>query len=83
MFLGSDIAILFFAIPVIAVLFFIITLILYMQEKKKLSLSPESVNSEKLKKLKTALSASGTIAGVLLGITIILCVLLFFFIANM
>lgn len=83
MFLGFDIEILFFGIPAIAVLSFITILILYKLEKKKLSLSPESVNPEKLKKLKTALSASGTIAGILLGTAIILCVLMLFMIANM
>lgn len=72
-----------FAIPVAVSLFFIVSLIIYKVEKKKMSSDVNEKDSAKLKNLRTAVSVSGIISAVLITILVLLAVLFYLFMKNM
>lgn len=70
---------LFWAIPLGAIAFFIVSLILYLRAKRQ----PDSVSGEKLKTRKFLLVVSSVIAGVLAAVVIGFIALMFLAVAFM
>ena len=68
---------LFYGFPIAAVLFFIISLVLYIKEKR------ENKDVEKVKIYRTMLIISGTILGTLIVVVILIVCLLFTAVAFM
>ena len=74
---------LYFAIPVVAILFFIVSLCLFLSAKKQNKLQPGSVSDQALRKRKIMLIVSSVIAGVLAAIVIAFIALLYMAVAFM
>ena len=74
---------LIYVIPVGVLLFFIVSLAVYLKAKKSLSGSAEEKDIERLKKLKSVAKVSGIIAAVFTVIVIICTGLFFLMIAYM
>lgn len=77
------ISILFFAIPIGAITFFIVSLCQYISAKKQHKRQPGSVSPEELKKRKILMIVSSVIAGVLVAVVIGLIALLVMAVAFM
>ncbi|MCD8357111.1 MAG: hypothetical protein LUE11_11170 [Clostridia bacterium] len=75
--------IIFYGIPIAALLFFIISLYRYLYAKGKNKTEPNSFSAEEMEKRKSSLKLSSVIAGVLALVIIGLAVLLFMAIAYM
>lgn len=74
---------LYFAIPVAAILFFIVSLCLFLSARKQNKQQPGSVSAQTLKKRKIMLIVSSVIAGVLAAIVIAFIALLYMAVAFM
>lgn len=74
---------LYFAIPVAAILFFIVSLCLFLSARKQNKLQPGSVSAQTLRKRKIMLIVSSVIAGVLAAIVIAFIALLYMAVAFM
>ena len=74
---------LYFAIPVAAILFFIVSLCLFLSARKQNKQQPGSVSAQTLKKRKIMLIVSSVIAGVLAAIVIVFIALLYMAVAFM
>ncbi|MBR2338494.1 MAG: hypothetical protein IKA63_03400 [Clostridia bacterium] len=74
---------LFFAIPLAAIAFFIVSLVLYCSARKQNKRQPGSVSAETMKLRKVLLIVSSVIVGVLLSMLIGLCALLYMAVAFM
>lgn len=74
---------LYFAIPVAAILFFIVSLCLFFSARKQNKLQPGSVSAQTLRKRKIMLIVSSVIAGVLAAIVIAFIALLYMAVAFM
>ena len=74
---------LYFAIPVAAILFFIVSLCLFLSARKQNKQQPCSVSAQTLKKRKIMLIVSSVIAGVLAAIVIVFIALLYMAVAFM
>lgn len=74
---------LYFAIPVAAILFFIVSLCLFLSARKQNKQQPGSVSAQTLKKRMIMLIVSSVIAGVLAAIVIAFIALLYMAVAFM
>lgn len=74
---------LYFAIPVAAILFFIVSLCLFLSARKHNKQQPGSVSAQTLRKRKIMLIVSSVIAGVLAAIVIAFIALLYMAVAFM
>ncbi len=74
---------LYFAIPVAAIIFFVVSLCLYFSAKKQNKLQPGSVSTQTLRFRKTMLIVSSVIAGVLVVVFLAFVALLFMAVAFM
>lgn len=74
---------LYFAIPVAAILFFIMSLCLFLSARKQNKQQPGSVSAQTLRKRKIMLIVSSVIAGVLAAIVIAFIALLYMAVAFM
>lgn len=74
---------LYFAIPVAAILFFIVSLCLFLSARKQNKQQPGSVSAQTLRKRKIMLIVSSVIAGVLAAIVIAFIALLYMAVAFM
>lgn len=74
---------LYFAIPVAAILFFIVSLCLFLSARKQNKQQPGSVSAQTLRKRKIMLIVSSVIAGVLAAIVIVFIALLYMAVAFM
>ncbi len=74
---------LYFAIPVAAIVFFIVSLCLYLCGRKRSRLQPGSVSDRRLNFLKWLLIVSSVIAGVLAAVVIAFMALMFMAVAFM
>lgn len=74
---------LYFAIPVAAILFFIVSFCLFLSARKQNKQQPGSVSAQTLKKRKIMLILSSVIAGVLAAIVIAFIALLYMAVAFM
>ena len=74
---------LYFAIPIAAILFFIVSLCLFLSARKQNKQQPGSVSAQTLKKRKIMLIVSSVIAGVLAAIVIAFIALLYMAVAFM
>ena len=74
---------LYFAIPVAAIIFFVVSLCLYLSAKKQNKLQPGSVSTQTLRSRKTMLIVSSVIAGVLVVVFLAFVALLFMAVAFM
>lgn len=74
---------LYFAIPIAAIIFFVVSLCLYLSAKKQNKLQPGSVSAQTLRSRKIMLIVSSVIAGVLAVVVIAFIVLLFMAVAFM
>jgi len=74
---------LYFAIPVAAIIFFVVSLCLYFSTKKQNKLQPGSVSTQTLRSRKTMLIVSSVIAGVLVVVFLAFVALLFMAVAFM
>ena len=74
---------LYFAIPVAAIIFFVVSLCMYLSAKKQNKRQPGSVSSQTIKNRKILLIVSSVIAGVLVTILIAFIALLFMAVAFM
>ena len=74
---------LYFAIPVAAILFFIVSLCLFLSARKQNKQQPGSVSAQTLRKRKIMLIVSSMIAGVLAAIVIAFIALLYMAVAFM
>lgn len=74
---------LYFAIPVAAILFFIVSLCLFLSARKQNKLQPGSVSAQTLRKRKIMLIVSSVIAGILAAIVIAFIALLYMAVAFM
>lgn len=74
---------LYFAIPVAAIIFFVVSLCLYFSAKKQNKLQPGSVSAQTLRSRKTMLIVSSVIAGVLVVVFLAFVALLFMAVAFM
>ena len=74
---------LYFAIPVAAILFFIVSLCLFLSARKQNKFQPGSVSAQTLRKRKIMLIVSSVIAGVLAAIVIAFIALLYMAVAFM
>ena len=74
---------LYFAIPVAAILFFIVSLCLFLSSRKQNKQQPGSVSAQTLRKRKIMLIVSSVIAGVLAAIVIAFIALLYMAVAFM
>ena len=72
---------LYFAIPVAAILFFIVSLCLFLSARKQNKQQPGSVSAQTLRKRKIMLIVSSVIAGVLAAIVIAFIALLYMAVA--
>lgn len=72
-----------FIVPVASILVFIISLIIYKNEKKKLSLSENERDLNKLKNLHTLVSVSGIISAFFVAALVLLAGLFFLFMKSM
>lgn len=73
----------FFALPVGAICFFVLSLIRFIKGKRALRNAPDSISPEAMGKRKLCLILSIVILGVLLAVFIGLCALVFIGIAYM
>ncbi|MBQ8232760.1 MAG: hypothetical protein IJZ34_12660 [Lachnospiraceae bacterium] len=73
----------FYGLPIIALLFFIISLCRYISAKRKNKAMPNSYSTEEIKKRKLLLIVSSVIAGVFIMVVVSLIVLLFMAAAYM
>lgn len=64
----------FFAIPGVAVAFFIISLCRFLSMRKKAKVQPDNVNMQKLKTRKIIMIISSIIAGVFVIVVVTFCV---------
>lgn len=69
----------FYAIPIAAIVFFIVSLILYFSAKNKNKQAPGTYSESQMKNRKTLLTISSAIAGVLAAVVIGLALLTFLF----
>lgn len=76
-------ALLFFAVPPIVIIFFLVSLSKYRAAKARCAQEPTSADQKELKKRKTILIAASVIAGVLVAIVIGLIILVSTSIAYM
>ena len=74
---------LYVAIPVAAIIFFVVSLCMYLSAKKQNKRQPGSVSSQTIKNRKILLIVSSVIAGVLVTILIAFIALLFMAVAFM
>ena len=74
---------LYFAIPVAAILFFIVSLCLFLSARKQNKQQPGSVSAQTLRKRKIMLIVSSVIAGVLVVVFLAFVALLFMAVAFM
>ena len=74
---------LYFAIPIAAILFFIVSLCLFLSARKQNKQQPGSVSAQTLRKRKIMLIVSSMIAGVLAAIVIAFIALLYMAVAFM
>ena len=74
---------LYFAIPVAAIIFFVVSLCMYLSAKKQNKRQPGSVSSQTIKNRKILLILSSVISGVLVTILIAFIALLFMEVAFM
>ena len=74
---------LYFAIPVAAILFFIVSLCLFLSARKQNKQQPGSVSAQTLRKRQIMLIVSSVIAGVLAAIVIAFIALLYMAVAFM
>jgi len=74
---------LYFAIPVAAILFFIVSLCLFLSARKQNKQQPGSVSAQTLRKRKIMLIVFSVIAGVLAAIVIAFIALLYMAVAFM
>ena len=74
---------LYFAIPVAAILFFIVSLCLFLSARKQNKQQPGSVSAQTLRKRKIMLIVSSVIAGILAAIVIAFIALLYMAVAFM
>ena len=74
---------LYFAIPVAAIIFFVVSLCMYLSAKKQNKRQPGSVSSQTIKNRKILLIVSSVIPGVLVTILIAFIALLFMAVAFM
>ena len=74
---------LYLAIPVAAILFFIVSLCLFLSARKQNKQQPGSVSDQALRKRKIMLIVSSVIAGVLAAIVIAFIALLYMAVAFM
>lgn len=74
---------LYFAIPIAAILFFIVSLCLFLSARKQNKQQPGSVSAQTLRKRKIMLIVSSVIAGVLAAIVIAFIALLYMAVAFM
>lgn len=74
---------LYFAIPVAAILFFIVSLCLFLSARKQNKQQPGSVSAQTLRKRKIMLIVSSVIAGVFAAIVIAFIALLYMAVAFM
>ena len=74
---------LYFAIPVAAIIFFVVSLCLYFSAKKQNKLQPGSVSTQTLRSRKTMLIVSSVIASVLVVVFLAFVALLFMAVAFM
>lgn len=74
---------LYFAIPAAAIIFFVVSLCLYLAAKKQNKRQPGSVSLQTLKSRKIMLIVSSVIAGVLAAIVIAFIALMFMAVAFM
>ncbi len=73
----------FLSVPVIAIIYFIISLVRYQSAKKKNKQLPDTYNKEEMKSRKRNLIISSCIAGILFAIIIAFVCLFFIGIAYM
>ena len=73
----------YYAIPVAAVVFFVVSLVLFLSAKRQESQAPGSVDATRLKTLKFLLIVSSIIAGVLLLVVLAFMALMFMAVAFM
>lgn len=74
---------LFYGIPLAAIVFFIVSLVLYCSARRQVKRQPGSISSRKLKTYKTMLIVSSVIAGVLAAVVIGCVGLMFMAVAFM
>ena len=74
---------LYFAIPVAAILFFIVSLCLFLSARKQNKQQPGSVSAQTLRKRKIMLIVSSVIAGVFAAIVIAFIAVLYMAVAFM
>jgi len=74
---------LYFAIPVAAIIFFVVSLCLYLSAKKQNKLQPGSVSAQTLRSRKIMLIVSSVIAGVLAVVVFAFVALMFMAVAFM
>ncbi len=73
----------FLSVPVIAIIYFIISLVRYQSAKKKNKQTPDTYNKEEIKTRKKHLIISSCVAGILFAIIIAFVCLFFIGIAYM
>lgn len=73
----------YYAIPVAAVVFFVVSLVLFLSAKRQEAQAPGSVDATRLKTLKWLLIVSSIIAGVLLLVVVAFVALMFMAVAYM
>lgn len=74
---------LFFAVPVAAIVFFVISLYLFLSARKKKIENPDGISDQILKKRKVMMIVSLIIAGVLVTAVIGFIILMYFSIRHM
>lgn len=74
--MGSFLIVSFFAIPVAAIIFFLISLCSFLSAKKKIKLQPDSIHMQEFKTRKLMMIISSIVAGVLVTVVICFCILL-------
>lgn len=74
---------LFYAIPIAAIVFFIVSIILYFSAKNKNKQTPDIYSESQIKNRKTLLIISSAIAGVLAAVIIFFWILLLFMANSM
>lgn len=70
---------LFFLIPIAAIVFFVVSIILYFSAKNKNKQAPDSFSESQMKTRKTLLTISSVIAGILAAVVVGLALLTFLF----
>lgn len=73
----------FYAIPIAAVLFFVVSIVRYFVAKNKNKQAPDTYSENQIKSRKTLLIISSAIAGVLAAVVVGLALLTFLFANSM